>query len=891
MRRLPTPPIGPTALGVLLLVLSASSARGEESVATSFERSVWPIVANQCATCHGADEPQGGLDLRSVAAIVRGGDSGSAVVAGDADASLLWQRIASNEMPPGDGRKLNAAERDLIRAWITAGIPAEYPSLIPPPPPPVSEADRQHWAFRPLGRPAVPDVSEAHASTPIDAFLLARLTSRGLTYSPQADPTTLVRRAYLDVIGLPPSPDVVDACLADTAPGAYERLIDRLLASPHFGERWGRHWLDVAGYADTVGFDVDATLVITSEGKWLYRDYVIDAFNRDKPFDRFVTEQIAGDELHDWRHADPLTPEAREALIATGFLRTARDLTHEDVGVIPQNFFGIVHDTLEIVGTGLLGLTVNCARCHSHKFDPIPQEDYYRLAALLTPAYNPRDWRPVLPIDAKVGDRTVPDVSPAEVARIEAHNRAIDERVAALNEQLAAIRRPHEERLRAERLAGVPEPIRADTQTALSTAADQRNEVQKHLAEKFTGLLSIKPEEVAAALTESERGTVADLESRVATANAGRRSWGKIQALVDLGPPPATYLLIRGDHLTPGPEVAPGFLRVLSRSEGDALASTSPPTEGTSGRRLALARWLTAPDTPASALLARVMVNRLWGQLFGRGIVSTPENFGAQGERPTHPELLDWLSGQFIDGGWRVKPLLRAMLVSDAYRQASRREAPSTGEVDPGAVDPGAIDPGNELLWRMRLRRLESEIVRDSLLTVSGRLNPAAGGPPILIEAQPDGAVIVARSKLARPEDEFRRSVYLLGRRAYNLSLLTVFDQPQPATNCLSRDVSAVPLQSLTMLNDEFFRQQAGWLADRVTAASGPSATQRIELAFRYALARRPNPDETTWCGELLADQARLFQQAGQDEAAASRQALVELCHTLLNTSEFLYAE
>jgi mono/diheme cytochrome c family protein len=874
---------GYLALSGLLLSAWAESVRAQES--PPFERDVWPILAANCVVCHGAEKPKGGLDLRTVSAMVRGGEGGPAIVPHDAEASPIVERVLAGEMPPGDKRKLTDDELTILRNWIRAGAPAEHPDVVPAAPPPVTEADRRFWAFRPL-KNQQPPAADDRAANAVDAFLLAKLTESGFWggFSPPADRVTLIRRLSFDLVGLPPSPEEVDRFLADATPEAYDRLVDRLLASPHFGERWGRHWLDAAGYADTVGFDIDATLIITSEGKWLYRDYVIRALNDDKPFDRFVTEQLAGDELYDWRSAPHLTPEMREAIVATGFLRTARDLTHEDVGVIPQNFHNILHDTLEIVGTSLLGLTVNCARCHDHKFDPIPQEDYYRLTALFTPAYNPQNWRPVTPFAANVHDRSLADIAPAELAERERANRAIDERVETLKKGIADLRGPYEARLFESKLSALPEAIRSDVKTAIETPADKRNKIQEYLADKLAGALAVKPEEVAATLTDGDKAAVASLEAKIAEANSGRARWGKIQALWDLGPPPATHQLLRGNHETPGPEVEPGFLRVLCTSEADARANVSPPAEATSGRRAALARWLTRGDSPASALLARVMVNRVWAHLFGRGMVPTTDNFGVQGQRPTHPELLDWLSLEFVQGGWRIKPLIRQIVASAAYRQASYRGGPAE------SPDPAAVDPANDLLWRMRLRRLESEVVRDAVLATSGRLNAVAGGPPILTRAQPDGLVVVDKERLAAPADAWRRSVYLLARRAYNLSLLTVFDQPLVATNCLCRDASAVPLQSLTMLNDDFVAEQAGFFASRIEAAASVPPAQ-VELAFRLALARRPDDNETAWCQQVLAQQAQLLLASGLDSRQAAHQALVQLCRTLFNTSEFLYAE
>ncbi|MCL6502170.1 MAG: PSD1 and planctomycete cytochrome C domain-containing protein [Pirellulales bacterium] len=865
-----------------LLVAGSSRASEPAGAAPRFERDIAPLLAAHCMGCHGLHEREAGLDLRSVAGILRGGDSGPAAIAGDAAGSLVIQRIERGEMPPNGAPGPSAEQLAKLAAWIAAGLPADQPDVVWSPPP-VTEADRQHWAFRPLAHPPIPPVRHAElVASPIDAFLLARLEAAGLAFSPEAERQTLVRRLWLDVVGLLPPPEEVDAFLADSSPNAYERLVERLLASPGFGERWARRWLDAAGYADTVGFDVDATLVITSEGKWKYRDYVIRSLNADKPFDQFVVEQIAGDELYDWRRAEHLTPEMIDALVATGYLRTARDLTHEGVGVIPQNFYGIVHDTLEIVGTGLLALTLQCARCHDHKFDPLPQVDYYRLMAIFAPAYNPQDWRAVVPYEPQVQDRSVPDVGLAEQAEIERHNREIDARVALLQAEIAAIRGPHEERLRETRLAGLPEPIREDVRTALQTPAAERTAVQQYLADKLGPLLAVGADEVAAALAEQERAAIAALEREIAAANAGKRRWGRIQALYDVGAVPATHVHIRGNYETPGAEVQPGFLSVLD-DDGDALANVVPPYAGTSGRRLALARWLTQPERPPAALMARVLVNRVWAALFGRGLVDTPDNFGRQGELPSHPELLEWLASDFIEQGWRLKHLLRTLLVSRAYRQ----EAIVRAGREP---DPATVDPANRLLWRMPLRRLEAEAVRDCLLAASGRLNPAMGGPPVMTAAQPDGSVVVARDKLADPRDEFRRSIYLLTRRAYNLSLLTVFDQPQIATNCVARTASAVPLQSLTMLNDAFVCSRSEGVAERVEACAAEPAGQ-IAAAFRFILCRLPNADEQGWCARFLEEQAALYQASGAAPQAARHEALVQLCHALFNSSEFLYIE
>ncbi|HMF13520.1 MAG TPA: DUF1549 and DUF1553 domain-containing protein [Gemmataceae bacterium] len=740
------------------------------------------------------------------------------------------------------------------------------------------------WSFRKLDRPALPRVKNVgRARTPVDFFVLAKLEAKGLTFAPDADPIMLVRRVFFDVIGLPPALDEVDAFLNDTAPGAYERLIDRLLASPHFGERWGRRWLDAAGYVDTVGFDIDLPNVMLGAGKWKYRDYVIRAFNLDRPYDRFVAEQLAGDEMVNWREATKFTPEIRELLIATGFLRTAEDDSHEPESNIPSVHYAVLHDTLEIVGSNLLGLTLNCARCHTHKFDPIPQEDYYRLMAVFTPAYNPKAWKPVYPWKPEIKDRALADVSPAELAEIERHNKEIDEQVAASNKKLAELRRPYELRLQETKLATISEPIRADTKAALATPTERRTAVQMYLADKFAALLKVTPEEVKTALSEPDRAAERELTGRIAAANARRRTFDKIQALYDVGPPPPTHLLKRGNLDTPGPEVKPGYLSVLCDSPTASVMLEAKTVGPTSGRRTALAKWLTDPQSRASALLARVIVNRIWQHLFGQGIVASPDNFGRLGERPTHPELLEWLSSEFVRNGWRIKPLIRLMMTSTAYRQGARIDADESRS--------RTVDPDNQLLWRARLRRLDAEIIRDSILAVSGKLDRTMGGPPIPQEAHPDGMVIVSEKDLANSTTKYRRSIYMVMRRKYPLTLLRVFDQPTVATNCTRRDASAVALQSLTMLNDPFLLEQAGHLAARVAHGAGDDRGKQIDLAFRLVLARRPGPKEATWCAEHLEKQAAVYRAAKLPTEQVERSPLTTMCHTLLNTSEFLYAE
>jgi hypothetical protein len=737
----------------------------------------------------------------------------------------------------------------------------------------VSAQDRQFWAFRPLARPVVPGArQEERVRTPVDSLLLARLESHGFTFSPDVDRLTLLRRASFDLLGLPPSPEECAAFLADDRPGAYEGLLDRLLASPHFGERWGRHWLDGAGYVDVLGGDNDAAIVKLGDGKWRYRDYVVCCFNEDRPFARFLTEQIAGDELVDWRLAAAFTTEVRESLIATGFLRCAADDTDENELNTPGLRHAVLQRTAEILASNLLALTLNCAKCHDHKFEPISQRDYYRLQAVLAPAFNPQAW-------VQPKERALPDVAAAEKAEIERHNAAVSRQVEDFTARLAGLRRPCEERLFEQKLASLPEPIRADTRDAVRTEPAKRGEVQKYLVAKFEAALRVSPEEVTASLSPQDRAAAAELSRQIAELNGSRKGWGTIQAVYDTGPPTPTHLLRRGNHEAPGEEVAPGFLSVLSPSDAAAVFPETEPAGSSSGRRLALARRLTDWEAPSGALVARVRVNRVWQHLFGTGIVESADNFGLSGARPAHPELLEWLAAEFVSNGGRLKPLLKTIMTSTAYRQAS---------AVPAAERQRQVDPDDRLLWRMPLRRLESECVRDALLSVSGKLDPAVGGPPVPTENRPDGTIVVKAQGLPPGTSPQRRSLYLLARRNYHPTVLGVFDQPVLTTNCTRRASSAVVLQALTMLNDVFVLEQAGALAERVAREAGPEPGPRVERAFRVALGRPPSAAEAEWSAALLRRQSERYQAAGSAPEQAARQGLARLCHVLLNTNEFL---
>jgi len=884
----------------------------------SFEKDVLPLLVARCHDCHGADVQEARLDLRSLSEMLRGGESGPAIVRGEPHSSLLVDLVAAGQMPPEKSGKLTAEELELLRRWISAGAPAAEKMVTLPPHAQVTEADRNYWAFQPPRQVAKPAVhAEARVRTSIDRFLLFRLEQQGLSFSPEADKSVLIRRAYLDLTGLPPEPSAVAAFLRDERPNAYELLIDELLRSPHYGERWGRHWLDAAGYVDGK-LDNDLGTMYPNTGIWRYRDYVIRAFNDDMPFDRFLTEQLAGDELVDWRGAENFDERTKTLLTATGFLRNVDDHTDFDQYGIEKRY-EVVNETLDMFSTAVLGLTLECCRCHNHKYDPLPQRDYYRLMACFEPALNPHSWQ-------KPKDRYLADVSPKERVAIDQRNAEIDQQVAELSKSEATLRQQVRQRLQEARVAAIPAAIRGDVQQALEMKAAERGEVQKYLAEKFAGTLTIVDADIDGALTDSERELIRANADQRAALLTQKKSYGVIQALWDVGPPPVSHVHRRGNVKAHGVLVQPGFPEILQPALSAGAASgtalpfavqgatrpTDPPDaesvsdqsglQGeTSGRRLGLARWLTRPDHP---LTARVFVNRVWHHHFGRGIVDTPGNFGHSGSPPSHPELLDWLAVDFMEHGWSVKRLHRQIMLSAAYMQSSHRASTvrSSGFSRNSDTEPSQVrveaelqteelqkDPENRLLWRMNLRRLEAEIVRDSVLAVSGSLDRTAGGPPVEISNPADG---LSEAKPApTPTSPNRRSVYLFARRVYPLKFLEIFDAPIMPVNCTQRTNSSTVLQSLAMLNSEFLLSQADKLAARIIESVGFEIEPFVKLGFEIAFSRVPTESELASSVVFLNEQEQGYVSTGNPAEQARQLALADFCHMLLSSNEFLYVE
>lgn len=853
----------------------------------SFEKEILPLLAQKCHDCHGEGAQESKLDLRTLSEILRGGESGPALVRGEPHNSLIVDLIAKGQMPPGNGEKFTVAELSMLRRWVQAGAPAQEAIVPLPPHSQVTDQDRSHWAFQPPKKTAELKVRDAaRVRTPIDSFLLAKLEEKNLTFSADADRHVLIRRAYFDLLGLPPEPAAVKAFLEDTRPNAYELLIEQLLKSPHYGERWGRHWLDAAGYVDGK-LDNDLGTIYPNTGIWRYRDYVIQSFNEDKPFDRFLTEQLAGDELTDWRGAASFDANTRSLLAATGFLRNVDDHTDFPQYGIDKRY-EVVNETIDMFSTAVLGLTLECCRCHNHKYDPLPQRDYYRLMACFEPAFNVHAWKPPK-------ERFLADVSPAERTAIDTRNAEIDRQVAELAKADSTLREAVRNRLIDSRRESIPEPIRADVKQALEIAADQRNDVQRYLAAKFEATFKIADAEINAAQNETEQAALKANAGQREKLNAEKKTYGTIQALWDIGPAPVSHVHRRGNPKATGVLVQPGFPQVLSPANAPTIAARSDELKGeSSGRRLALARWLTQADHP---LTARVFVNRVWHHHFGRGIVETLGNFGRSGSGPSHPELLDWLAIDFVEHGWSMKRLHQQIMLSTAYRQSSRRPnanpTAATNAAKPAEDRPELAgeqrDPDNRLLWRMNLRRLEAEIVRDSILVAAGSLDRTAGGPPVEISSPADG---LSEAKPApTPTSANRRSVYLFARRVYPLKFLEIFDAPIMPVNCTQRMNSSTVLQSLALMNSEFLFAEATRMASRVAELHREDRRSQIKSAFSIVFSREPSDPEFTNSLAFLYEQQRGYESMGMATDKAWQASLADFCQMLLASNEFLYVE
>jgi hypothetical protein len=696
-----------------------------------------------------------------------------------------------------------------------AGVPAR------------AESPADHWAWKRPVRPPVP----AGAAHPVDAFVRAKLAAAGVKPAPPATREQLVRRATFDLTGLPPTPEQVAAFVTDPSPDAWEKVIDRLLASPAYGERWARHWLDLARYADTNGYEFDEP----RPDAWRYRDYVIRSLNADKPYDRFVVEQLAGDEAF---------PDDADARTATGFNLLGPDMT--DSSDQAQRRYNTLTDMTDTAGLVFLGLTVTCARCHDHKFEPIPQADYFRLQAFFTPAEFRKD---------------VPVANTADLAAHAAAKREYEALTKDIRAEVAALEEPYWRKQFEAKLT----KLSAEAQAAHRTPPEKRTGGQQELVADTERRVAVSDAEVAKAMAVADRERLTGLQAKLKAFDSKKpRTMPVAMGLIDRpGSTPKTYLLERGELSNRGAEVQPGVPSILTG--GKPVPATVEPLVKSTGRRLALARWVASKDNP---LTARVIVNRIWQHHFGRGLVPTPSDFGLKGEPPTHPELLDWLACELVEPStpgtaWSLKRMHRLMLLSETYQQSTR-----VGPED------AAKDPDNHLFSRTNRKRLEGEAVRDALLAIGSRLNPKAGGPGVVTPevAKPTGGAR-AVPVTADAAEHTRRSVYLYARRNLRHPFLEAFDVPDSNLSCPQRPRSTTAPQALALLNASEVTAASKALAERLTKEAA-SETERIDRAFRLVLGRSPSATETERAAKFLRGSP-----------------MSELCRALFNLNEFVYLD
>jgi hypothetical protein len=713
----------------------------------------------------------------------------------------------------------------------------------------ISAADREHWAFQPVTRPAVPAANSV-GKTPLDAFVTSALHSRGLKLSSEADRRTLIRRLKLDLLGLPPTPDETEDFVADESEECYERLVDRYLADPHYGERWGRYWLDLVRYADTAGYKSDEDRPLA----YRYRDYVVRSFNSNLPYDRFVAEQLAGDELE---------PDSEQAIVATGYLRLWPDESNaSDVQKARQD---ALNDITSNVGAAFLGLTLGCAQCHDHKFDPILQADFYELQAY---------FAGILPEDR------VPVSEPERLARFDAELAEWTKQADPLRKQLYDLELPA--RQKASHVKRLKFP--ADVIEAIDVRPEERTTRQRQLAFWAERQVDkeIKESELEKHLSEPDRVRRKELVAQLAALDASKPPappFAKAMAVVDSDAGPAeSFLLITGTYDSAFDEVRPKGLSVLEpvSTAAESLVVSRP---GSSGRRAALAAWLTDPSNP---LPARVMVNRLWQGHFGQGLVSNANDFGVQTPEPVLSDLLDWLAAEFVASGWDIKHVHRLIVTSAVYRQEGALAA-----ADPAAV---VADPDNTLFWHYPRRRLDAEAIRDSLMLVTGRLAEGMYGPGVRPEL-PEGFETGEPwevNKIAQERD--RRSVYVYAKRNLPHPFLAAFDLPDMHEACGCRVTTTTAPQALTMLNGSHVLAAAKGVAKRALAGSLDPA-QAVERAFELTLGRLPDDDERKAALDFVHAQEERIHRPGDDFADAHAIAVTDLCHALLNANEFLYLE
>lgn len=1033
-------PTSPTSLGVglcIALCLGLSSLSPASDDIPDYDNQIAPLLKSYCVKCHGPAKQEGGLKLSTAVEVARGNDAGAVIVPHDLEASRLWIQVASDEMPPES--PLSEAQKLLLKRWIISGAKGLSQA-------PADTGPGNHWSFRPFDHSLVPTVLNASGLvSEIDYFVQATLEGRGIQANAEAAKRTLIRRVSLDVVGTPPTPDDIERFLADSSPTAYSQMVDRYLASPQFGVRWGKHWLDAAGYADSNGyFNADSDRPLA----YRYRDYVVRSINQDKPFDRFIVEQLAGDELAQFHPEQSVTPEIVELLEATHFLRNGQDGSGESDGnpdEVRADRYYALESVMQNTSSALLGLTIQCAKCHDHKFEPLSQLDYYRWQAVFYPTFNIENW-------VKPNDRFIYAPLPAEQQLWEQQTQAAEQRVATLRKELTEWTRTHRiqgEVLFADRFdaasstlaaqwsvtapgddaPGGSVPVKLDSDIApaaiikdgrlnlieggtqgdswLTTkigfdwTPDKLGEsiqvtfdlIDNQLPSGQTGgqpaerigyfialhdfndnsptpggnllidgnptqgtalhldypgtdgrslgtlgttgyvpgqnygvrvtnigdekfrieqLVNSFPDEkpidvqkqdlpdggfgfeyccgrsfiVDNVLVEridaspKEGSPIAELKKRqrdlaeavkhhqhVAANRPGKIAWAADMA----SELPQVHLLTRGNYSARAEVVEPGAFSVLLDANNRFEVAPIKSHHLSSGRRLAWAKWLTRPESKAAALMARVQVNRIWQQYFGKGIVTTPDNFGISGAPPSHPELLDWLAAELIRSNWSMKAIHRVILNSATYRRSSELRA-----------DAHKADPSNRLLWRFTPRRLDAETIRDQMLAVSGDINYSLGGPYIATRRLESGEVVAPEDTA----DSSRRSLYLNQKRTQVVSFLTVFDAPSIVFNSVRRNTSTMSLQSLSLLNSEFAVRRARSAANELKQQTLDD-NSRVELAFQRLYSRQPSELELRESIRFLDQQTQFYAERPE----AREQAWQDLCQALMASSEFLYVE
>lgn len=817
------PWVGFLAISFLVFHSAVGANEPTSKEAEFFTSKIEPILKKNCFSCHSheAKRSRGGLMLDTRTALLEGGDTGPALVPGDTAKSLLVRAISYTDdelqMPPK--AKMPEADIALLTEWVKMGAPWPGPKTGDKVRRPggFTDEDRKWWAIQPLKKAVPPDVKDARWTTnPIDRFVFSRLEAEGIKPSPQAERRVLIRRLSYDLTGLPPAPEEVDRFVTDKSPNAVEQLVDRLLNSPRFGEHWARHWLDLVRYAESDGFRLDEY----RPHSWRYRDYVIRAFNEDKPYNRFVMEQIAGDEL------DATNPDV---LVATAYLRHGiYEYNQRDVRTQWQD---ILDDVTNVTGEVFLGLGVGCARCHDHKYDPILQKDYYRLQAFFTPLMHRED---------------TPLATPEQLKAYQEKLAVWEAKTVKIRAELDALLAPIRKRVEKDAIDKFPK----DIQAMLRKAEADRLPLEKQLAAVAYRQVQYEFDHIDKHVKDAKaKERYKELTAQLAVFDKDRPAPLPVGLTVtDVGPvAPATYI----PRKSVGKPIEPGPLSILNEQ-----SLKVPEAKGSTGRRLALAKWIASPEHP---LTSRVLVNRLWQQLFGRGLVPTPSDFGRLGDPPSHPELLDYLANRFVEDGWSMKKTIRLIVMSQAYQQSS---------LVPNA-NATKKDPENRLIWRGTTRRLTAEQIRDSILSATGQLDLKSGGPSV------DGK-------------EPRRTIYTKVRRNTRDPLLDVFDAPEGFTSTGTRNVTTTPVQALLMLNSPFMVEQGKKFADRVRREKSKNDDERIGHAFRLAFGRDALPRE------IAATQGFLTQQTlrvGGDSAAAREGAFLDFCQALLHANEFVYID